>query len=356
MHEIVLSSINELIEFVRTNIHWFGALGTLGTFAFGLVTGIRQAKRYLPRRLVEFMREQLTPVYDNTEALVAAVAHRSAEVAQKKPLYLKHELDRALDALGVEWRPRWKQGLDESIREAETYIETTETRLQYLKDIRSHAQVLRGAVRSYEWLVRRSDEAIKAEVDGSVEADFTSAIENDTTKMAALELRGLLRARRLGNLKGAYQDFVDLQTKAEELFCLRGQARALRLQSEILVRRSAGENARLLLDARRALNTADELFEDGRTLGDADWYERGQNREAYGTVQAALATLAETNHERAIKAFRDALKHYRSSKITTQSDIKRVEERMGGPPVADLRAPLLRRLWALVRRKRNWRS
>jgi len=32
---------------------------TLGTFAFGVVTGIRQAKRALPRRLMQFMVEQL---------------------------------------------------------------------------------------------------------------------------------------------------------------------------------------------------------------------------------------------------------------------------------------------------------
>jgi hypothetical protein len=194
IHDVVVAILNALASLVAKHIQYIGALVTLGTFIFGLTVGIRQAKRQPPRRLIEFMREQLTPVYDNTEALVAAVTHRSASVSERKPLYLKHELDRALDALGGGWRPRQKQSLDESITEAETYIETTEKRLQYLKDIRSHAQTLRGAVRSYEWLTRRSDEDTQIENDQSVEADFTLAIENATTKVATGTLQLALTA------------------------------------------------------------------------------------------------------------------------------------------------------------------
>src|SRR5262245_60810286 len=61
-----------LFQLIEDNLKWFGAIATLGTFIFGVFTGIRQAKRQLPRRLVEFMKEQLQPVYDNSEALVAA--------------------------------------------------------------------------------------------------------------------------------------------------------------------------------------------------------------------------------------------------------------------------------------------
>src|SRR5262245_52436950 len=50
-HSVVLLSIQSLADFVEAHIQWFGALATLGTFVFGLVTGIRQAKRQLPRRL-----------------------------------------------------------------------------------------------------------------------------------------------------------------------------------------------------------------------------------------------------------------------------------------------------------------
>jgi hypothetical protein len=88
-----------LLGFVGGNIQWFGAIGTLGTFVIGLVTGIRQAKHQLPKRLVEFMQTELTPVYDNTEALVGAIARRSADAASKQPLYRRNHLYRALDAL-----------------------------------------------------------------------------------------------------------------------------------------------------------------------------------------------------------------------------------------------------------------
>jgi hypothetical protein len=56
-HEVVISVVRELVSFVEQRIQWFGALATLATFVFGLVTGIRQAKRQLPRRLVQFMTE-----------------------------------------------------------------------------------------------------------------------------------------------------------------------------------------------------------------------------------------------------------------------------------------------------------
>jgi hypothetical protein len=332
-NEILTASLEKLIFFVDKHLKWVGALATLGTFVVGLVTGVRQAHRQLPHRLAQFMQEQLTPVFDNTEALVAAVTRRSAHLAQNDPLYLKGGLDRALDALGGK-APRRKKSLDESIEEAQTHIETTEKRLVYLKDIRSHAQILRGAVESYNSLVRASDEKTVAEVKGSVEDDFTSAIGNETTKMAALELRGLLRARCLGNLKGALQDFIDLQRQAREVFCTRGHARALRLQSEILFRQSAGENPRLLLTARRNLNRADKLFEDGRTLDDADWMERAQNREACGDVQGALSAMAGATDERANRAFKDALRYYQLSKLSSEADLNRIRERMGTPSVA----------------------
>ena len=328
-HDAVVWNTQQLIRFVETRIQWFGALATLGTFVFGLVTGIRQAKRQLPQRLVQFMHDTLQPVHDNTEALVSAVAYRSANVPHKAPLYLKASLDSAPDALGSQrpwrWRPRNARSLQATIREAETYIEVTEKRLQYLKDIQSHAQLLRGAISSYDCIMRACDEKAAAAADRCTEADFTEAIEIPTTKMAALELRGLLRVRK-GNLQGASQDFEALEARAKELFDARAHARALRLQSDILisqVKQLAGRNVRLLRQARRNLNNANKLFDDGRTLVDEDWLERGRNREAYGDVQAAIATAAGTNTDLAARALREAIANYERSRLATSEDFSR---------------------------------
>src|SRR5262249_54802503 len=125
------------------------------------------------------------------------------------------------------------------------------------------------------------------------------------------------------------QDFIDLQKQAQKLFCTRGQARGLRLQSEILFRQSAGENAKLLLIARRNLNRADKLFDDGRTLEDADWLERAQNREAYGAVQGALSAIAGSTEDRASRAFRDALRYYQHSRLSSEVDLARIRGRLG---------------------------
>jgi hypothetical protein len=249
----------------------------------------------------------------------------------------------ALDALGKR-RPRRKQTLDECITEANVYIETTEKRLQYLKDIRSHAQLLRGAVESYTSLVGRSGENAPADISERVEKDFTSGMDNDTSRLAALELRGLLRARCLGNLTGALQDFIDLQRQAQQSFCTRGEARALRLQSEILFRQSAGENARILIGARRNLNRAYKLFDDGRTLSGPDWLEKAQNREAYGTVQATLSAITGTSDQRATQAFGDALRYYQLSGLSTEVDVKRIGELMGTPAPETARPSLVCRL------------
>jgi hypothetical protein len=203
-------------------------------------------------------------------------------------------------------------------------------------------------VRSYGSLARRSDDSNQIESDNHVESDFTEPITNESTRLAALELRGLLRARRLGNLDGALQDFVNLQEEAGKRDDKRTEARALRLQAEILVRQGAGENARLLIDARRYLNSADKLFDDGRSLNDYDRLERAQNREAYGTVQAALAALSGTTNTRAMRACSDALKYYQSSTLTSNADLNRIHERMGVAVAALPAAGLIGRLRHLL--------
>jgi hypothetical protein len=127
------------------------------------------------------------------------------------------------------------------------------------------------------------------------------------------------------------EDFEALEARAKELFNVRAQARALRLQSETLieqVRQLAGKNVRLLRQARRNLNNADSLFEDGRTLGDDDWLERGRNREAYGEVQAAIASAAGTDQELAKRAFNGAIANYRRSRLATSEDFARPQRKM----------------------------
>ena len=324
-HDVVSSVIQKLVSYVEKHIQWFGALATLATFVFGLVTGIRQAKRQLPRRLMQFMTEQLAPVYDNSEAMVAAVAYRSANVAHRAQLFRKDPLNRALNALGDAFRPRRRRSLDEAIKEVDKYIDVAEKRLQYLNDIRAHAQILRGAVRSADGPKRnRADTATDEE---KVEADFTAAIGNGTSRLAALELRGLFRAR-LGNLSGALQDFSTLQTHAQEAFCTRGQARALRHLATVLRNQGSGTNLSLLRRARRNLNIADRLFEDGRTLSTDDWCERGHNRECYGEVQADIAAVTGGSKNPALTAFNSAIAHFQLAGSAYSGDCDRVRDRI----------------------------
>jgi hypothetical protein len=273
---------------------------------------------------MQFMTEQLAPVYDNSEALVAAVAYRSANVPHRAQLFRKDPLNRALNALGDAFRPRRRRSLDEAIKETDKYIEVTEKRLQYLMDIRAHAQILRGAVRSAEG-PKRSWSDIVSE-DQKIEADFAAAIENETSRLAAAELRGLFRTR-LGNLSGALEDFRRMQDSAQDLYCILGHARALRHQADTLRKQAAGQNATLLRRARRILNIADHLF-DGRTLGLDDWCERGHNRESYGEVQADLATIAGTSKNPATTAFNAAISHFQLAGAGCSADCNRVRERI----------------------------
>jgi hypothetical protein len=71
------------------------------------------------------------------------------------------------------------------------------------------------------------------------------------------------------------------------------------------------------------LNNANKLFDDGRTLVDEDWLERGRNREAYGDVQAAIATAAGTNTDLAARALREAIANYERSRLATSEDFSR---------------------------------
>lgn len=324
-HDVVSSLIQKLVSYVEKHIQWFGAIATLATFVFGLVTGIRQAKRQLPRRLMQFMTEQLAPVYDNSEAMVAAVAYRSANVPHRAQLFRKDPLNRALNALGDAFRPRRRRSLDEAINEVDKHIGVAEKRLQYLNDIRAHAQILRGAVRSAEDPKRNQVDA--ASDDEKVEADFTAAIANGTSRLAALELRGLFRAR-LGNLSGALQDFAALQTHAQEAHCTRAQARALRHLATVLRNQGAGTNLGLLRRARRNLNIADRLFEDGRTLGTDDWCERGHIRECYGEVQADIAAVGGASKNPALNAFNAAIGHFQRVGAASAGDCQRVRDRI----------------------------
>jgi len=322
-HDVVTLIVRALVDYIEKRIQWFGALVTLATFVFGLVTGIRQAKRQLPRRLMQFMTEQLKPVYDDSEAMVAAVSYRGGNVPHRTQLFRKDALNRALNAMGDAFRPRRRRSLDEAIKEVGTYIEVTEKRLQYLHDIRAHAQLLRGAVQSAEGAPKNAQDAAKA--DDNIEADFGAAIQNHTAKSAGLELRGLLRAR-LGNLAGALQDFGQLQVHAQDVFCTRGQARALRHLATILRIQAAGSNLTLLRRARRNLNVADRLFEDGRTLGTDEWCERGHNRECYGEVQADITAVAGTSKTSALTAFNTAIVYFQRS--GRDDDCTRVRDRI----------------------------
>jgi hypothetical protein len=325
LHALVSSAVQTIATFVEKHVQWFGALATLATFVFGLVTGIRQAKRQLPRRLMQFMTERLGSVYDNSEAIVGAIAYRSANVPHKARLFYRHPLNQALNSLGNAYRPRWRRSLDETITEVNTYIDVAEKRLQYLQDIRAHAHILRGAVRSAEGPKRNQADATSD--DQKVEADFTAAMGNATSKLAALELRGLFRAR-LGSLPGALQDFGLLQTHAQEVFHTLGHARALRYQADILRKQAAGTNPTALRRARRHLNAADRLFDkDGRILDTDDWRERGHNRECYGEVQADLAAIAGTSKKPAVDAFNAAIGHFQRAGAACSADCDRVSDR-----------------------------
>ncbi len=271
------------VKFVRAHAPVIGAIATVGTFIFGLVNGVMQARRYLPTRLTKLMQTALAPVYASPDLLLAAIPVPSASMSSERTLFVKASLDGALDTLAGPWRPRKESSLDETIAEADSHIALTKTRLQCLEDLRCHALLLRGTVRSCN--AGPSDDA------GSIlnlsEADFTSAEACNTTKVAAIELRGMLRSR-LGNLRGAAEDFDRVAAiAATTMDVLRG-ARASRLKAEIKTRQS-NETGTVSLDSTRTqLNSARDLLDDGRTLSSAELLELGQNRIAYGMLQERM--------------------------------------------------------------------
>jgi hypothetical protein len=264
-------------------------------------------------------------VYRESEALVAAVANRSANVPHKEPLFRKDPLNLALNALGNPFRPRKLRSLDEAFKEVGEYIEITEKRLATLKDIRAHVRIFRGAARSAELADKKLTDGTS--VEENIEADFAAGIHADTTKPAALELRGLWRSR-LGNLQGALQDFEVLQAQVRGSTSAIPRARAFRHRSDILMMQAAGANLGLLRQARRNLNVARRLFGDGRTLTPPESMECGHNRESYGEVLAALAALTGGNTQNARRAFNDALGHFQRLGAAGSRDCERVHQRI----------------------------
>ena len=312
----ILGIRNELVELLvafasllHRNSPLVGAVATLFTFLVGLVNGILHARRRLPVRLMRFMDDEVAPVYQNSEAIVAAVTMRSANVPDRSPLYHKAKLDQALNALGDPWRPRRKSSLDDSISETETYIEVTQKRLEHLQNLRDHARLLRGAVQCYD------NKRVKpATGDDSAERDFTDAAENPTTKAAALELRGLLRSRN-NNLTGALQDFEALQEVLNDLADPRGVVRALRLQADVKIRQSGGTIMSRLTQAQALLNLGQNLLDDGRTLVDDDHLELGQNRQTYGLMKEKMHAISENDMHLAIQSYEEARTYYATAKL-----------------------------------------
>jgi hypothetical protein len=191
--------------------------------------------------------------------------------------------------------------------------------LQYLHDIKANATLLRGAVKSADAETEKANGATTI----NVEADFTAALDNDTTRQAGLELRGLLRSR-LGNLTGALRDFEVLVENASAGSIQ--HARALRHQADALRIQAGGPKS--LRDARRLLNEPYGVFHDGRTLSDEDSLELGFNRESYGEVQAALAAHAGSDNEKAIRALNEAVGYFVSLGPSGEPHRVRVQNRV----------------------------
>lgn len=319
---LISAAILWVFDFVEKRLQWFGAIATAFTFVFGLVSGIRQAKRQLPRRLVEFMREKMQPVHDNTELILAAMSPRMVDV-NRRALFQKTNLNNALRSIAGEYRPSKRSTLSITIQEVDTAIAVTAKRLQHLNDLKAHAQLLRGVFADIE----ASPKDVPPR-GTTAEADFSAAREHDATRMAALELRGLLRAKEK-NYSGALQDFGQLEVEAGKTNCTRAKARALRHAADVLRYQAANSGSiATLRQARRRLNTADKLFDDGRTLGDLDWEEKALNREAYGWVLEAIAGYSETDSRRASDAFKEAKARFARMREGNVEHIARVDGTM----------------------------
>lgn len=277
---------------------------------------------------MEFMEHELKPIYRDSEALLSAVVVRSANVPHRSPLYLKGPLDIALKSLGDPWRPKRKSSLTEAVSEVDTYIEVTKKRLEHLGSLRSHALLLRGAVQSYDCIMRDCDRLSREESDSCAEADFAAAMGTSSTQAAALELRGLLRSR-IGNFVGALEDFEALDARAAAGATPLVVARAKRLQSEVKLLQSRTGGMARLNEAQALLNWAKGILEDGRTLTQQDYLELGQNRQAYGAVKELRHSINAEGVHLARDAYQKAIEYYRkSANVNASTLIAEIEKRI----------------------------
>jgi hypothetical protein len=340
IHGAVSAHVVELIAFFDRNARLIGGLATIGTFAVGFVTAIRQAQRQLPARLMEFMLRKLPPVYMETEALVAAVADRRAYVGHGAALFRRKQLDRALDALGKPWRPRRKSSLDEFVKEVDSHLDVTRKRLEALEEVRAHALVLRGARRCADAVPADAEVVVPKPIADAAEKDFTAASARASARCAALEMRGLLRART-SNLDGALADFEQVETYSNDSRNVVATARAMRLQAEIYLKKAASRNAALLTnEARPRLNSAKLKIELDRALDEGDWLELALNREACGTVQAEIALIRGGTTHLARKEFDEALRNARLLPQAKKEVLeRRIQAKLAALPSVPLDSP-----------------
>lgn len=270
-----------------------GALITLLTFLGGLLKAIGLARKFFPRRLANFMREQMYPVYEVPDAILSAANFSDARGPRNEPMYYKAPLDRALGALGHPWRPKMRDSLDESLAEIDGHLEVTRTRLKCLEEMRSNVLLLRAATKTYLPSLERCTHEVADGVLEPAEKDLTDSMSRSAgatiatdpvVRLVSLEMRGILRSAR-GDLDHATKDFKTLVAQATELGEPLRISRANRLFAETKVRLySRTRTALRLQEAAELLVRSYDLAGSVEDVKKRE-SECGLNRYIYGDVR-----------------------------------------------------------------------
>ena len=302
-----------------------GALITLLTFLGGLLKAIGLARKFFPRRLVNFMREQMAPVYQVPDAVLAAANFSDARGVRNEPMYYKAPLDRALGALCHPWRPKEKESLDESLAEINSHLEVTRTRLKCLEEMRSNVLLLRAATKTYVPSLARCTNEVANDLLESAEKDLTDSMSRPAggsmatdpiVRLVSLEMRGLLRSAR-GNLDHATKDFKALVAQAMELGEPLRISRANRLFAEVKVRLY-----RRTRTALRLQEAAEFLVRSYDLVGGVEDVKKreaecGLNRYTYGDVRKLQHVHNGNALGPAITSYKLAIEHLTAAGVST---------------------------------------
>lgn len=336
-------------SWVVNNPNYVGAIFQVVASIVAIVGGISLVRGLLPQRLKAFIERQIKFLYPLSEriraqeALIGTVS-RTAVARQDRVLFNAGPLALALKNIGK--MSKWdtsgatpvRSGLPANltslaavVQESEVMIGVAGARLNALHELNAHAHLVSGALASAESRMT-TDQSERAAFVERAEVHFTQAIENASTKVAALELRGLLRSRE-EQFQLAATDFAELEVAcpSDEQYLIRARSHRCRGELKHMQGSRGGRNARLT-EAQVHLGIGWDVI-NGRLaqLSSDDCFELGENQTVYGDNKLALwrrIPLAEPIH-RARIAYEEAIRQFGTSGHPSALErIKVVEARL----------------------------